>query len=140
MEKETPDVDRRQTSSVLVWYNNTHMQKVFWVIIGLLLSAGQTYALHTGGGLPHLDNPLGPTTNTFEALAAKILVIVSDIGGVVAVFFIIYAGFLFVTAGGNEDKHKSAKKAILYAVIGTAILLGAQALAKILEATINSLK
>ncbi len=86
-----------------------------------------------------LPNPLG-ATNTFEALAAKILVVVSDIGGIVAVFFIIYAGFLFATAGANDKKLGDAKKAILYAVIGTAILLGAQALAKILEATINSLK
>lgn len=117
----------------------TYMQKAFWVVTGFLLSAGQAFALHTGGGVPHLDNPLGATT-TFQALAAKILAIVSSIGGVIAVFFIIYAGFLFVTAGGNEEKHKEAKKAILYAVIGTAILIGAQALATILETTINSLK
>ena len=115
------------------------MQRIFWTIIGFLFFAGQAYALHTGGGLPHLDNPLG-ATNTFPGLAAKVLEVVSSISGVIAVFFIIYAGFLFVTAGSNEEKHKSAKKAILYAVIGTAILLGAQALAKIIEATITSLK
>ncbi|MDP3661452.1 MAG: hypothetical protein Q8R17_01190 [bacterium] len=126
------------------------MQKTFWVIIGFLLSAGEASATQhtgvtgggtgvTGGGLTTLPNPLGATT-TFQALAAKILAIVSSIGGIIAVFFIIYAGFLFVTAGGNEEKHKDAKKAILYAVIGTAILLGAQALATILETTINSLK
>ena len=113
------------------------MKKALWTSIGFLLPLGEAFATETG--FQTLPNPLG-TTNTFQALAAKILAVVSSIGGIVAVFFIIYAGFLFVTAGANDTKRSDAKKAILYAVIGTAILLGAQALAKILEATINSLK
>jgi len=40
-----------------------------------------------------------------------------------AVVFIIYAGFLYLTSGGDEDKTKSAKNYIVYAVIGIAIAL-----------------
>ncbi len=132
-------------------YNNdmSIFRKSFWIVTGYLLFAGQAYAACT----QTVTNTAQSVTNTsptilpnpiraasFQDLANDVLGIVSSIGGVVAVFFIIYAGFLFVTAGGNEDKHKKAKAAILYAVIGTAILLGAQALSSIVCATVESLK
>ncbi len=40
-----------------------------------------------------------------------------------AVIFIVYAGFLYLTSGGDEDKTKAAKNYIVYAVIGIAIAL-----------------
>ena len=40
-----------------------------------------------------------------------------------AVVFIIYAGFLYLTSGGDEEKTKAAKNYIIYAVIGIAIAL-----------------
>lgn len=117
------------------------MQKVFWVITGFLLSAGEAFAGLTGDAVTTLPNPLGPTTDSFSALLTKVLDnIVTPIGGIVAVFFIIYAGFLFVTAGANEKKRGDANKALLYAVIGTAILIGAQALSKVITNTIDLLK
>jgi uncharacterized MnhB-related membrane protein len=53
------------------------------------------------------------------------------------VLAIIYAGFLFVTASGNETKLETAKRALTYALIGTAILLGSVVIAKGIEATIK---
>lgn len=44
---------------------------------------------------------------------------------VVAALYILWCGFLFVAAQGNEEKLKQAKRSFLYAVIGTAVLLGA---------------
>ena len=66
--------------------------------------------------------------------------VVNPRGGVVAVFFIVYSGFLFVTARGSEDKLKTAKRALLYSVIGTAILLGAWVIAEVIASTINQLR
>ncbi len=40
-----------------------------------------------------------------------------------AVIFIIYAGFLYLTSGGDEKKTETAKKYIIYAIIGIAIAL-----------------
>jgi len=112
----------------------------FCFLIVFLIFATSVFAITTGS-VSTLPNPLGENTTSFSALITKILdKIVTPIGGIVAVFFIIYSGFLFVTAGANDTKRTDAKKALLYAVIGTAILVGAQALAKIIEATINSLK
>jgi hypothetical protein len=74
-----------------------------------------------------LKNPL--QSETFADLIAKITQIVAKVGLPIAVIAIIYAGFLFVTARGNEEQIKTAKKAFFWAIIGTALLLGAWAIA-----------
>jgi len=43
--------------------------------------------------------------------------------GLVAVAFLIYAGVLMVTAGGNDEQIGKAKKVITFAVIGIVIIL-----------------
>lgn len=52
---------------------------------------------------------------------------------------IIYSGFLFITAQGKEAKLTEAKNALLYTVIGAAILLGSWALAQLISETVLSL-
>jgi len=41
--------------------------------------------------------------------------------GVLAVLIFIYAGFLYLTASGDEAKLKRAKDVVLYAVVGLAV-------------------
>ena len=48
----------------------------------------------------------------------------------IAVIMMIYAGFLFVTSAGDANRIATAKKAILYAIIGVAIIAVAQILTK----------
>lgn len=43
--------------------------------------------------------------------------------GLVAVAFLIYAGVLMVTAGGNDEQVGKARKIITYAVVGIVIIL-----------------
>ena len=43
--------------------------------------------------------------------------------GLVAVGFLIYAGVLMVTAGGNDEQVTKAKKIIMYAAAGIVIVL-----------------
>ena len=90
----------------------------------------------SGGEL--FPNPIGPD-NVME-FVQMILEVVMKIGIPVAALFIIYSGFLFVKAQGNEQELEKAKKAFTYAVIGTAILLGSWLLATGIESTINSLE
>jgi hypothetical protein len=73
-------------------------------------------------------------------LKALINNILLPIGGVVAAIMIMYAGFLFVTARGEPAQITKAKTALLYAVIGTAILLGAWTISQAIQGTINQLK
>ncbi len=86
-----------------------------------------------------LQNPLG-STSSFPALISKIAKIVAQIGLPAAAMVIIYSGFLFATAGGNEDKLKKAKQTFFWAIIGTALLLGAWAIAEAIKQFITTLK
>lgn len=43
--------------------------------------------------------------------------------GLIMVIFIIYGGFVWMTAGGNEDRVKDAKKTITSAAIGVVIII-----------------
>ena len=43
--------------------------------------------------------------------------------GIVALFFIIYAGFSFVTSGGDPKKVQGARQTMTFAIIGLTIVL-----------------
>ena len=65
--------------------------------------------------------------------------IAMQIGGIVAVIFIIWAGFLFVTARGNEEQIKKARMTFYWTIIGAVVLLGAYAIALAVVAFVTSL-
>ena len=48
--------------------------------------------------------------------------------GLVAVAFIVYAGYLYVISGGDDGNMEKAKKIILYALIGILVILAAYAI------------
>ena len=78
---------------------------------------------------------------TIEGLITTIIKdILIPIGSVVAVVMVIYAGFLFVTARGDTGQITKAKDALLWAVIGAAILLGAWIISEAISKTINQLR
>ncbi|MFO0718809.1 MAG: pilin [Candidatus Paceibacterota bacterium] len=84
-------------------------------------------------------NPFGNTSNTnslsgFVQFALEKIVL--PIGAVVVVFFVIYSGYLFVTANGSEDKLEKAKHTFLGVVIGAAILLGSWTIASAIKGTL----
>ena len=90
----------------------------------------------TGSG-QFLINPL--KYDTLGEVIRAILGVVSYLGFFIAIFFVIYSGFLFVTAQGNVEKITEARNNFKWTIIGVAILLGAQALAYIVEATVNQI-
>lgn len=68
-----------------------------------------------------IENPLG--TKDFSVLAGKIIDWIANIGIAIAVIMIIYAGLLFMTSGGNDEKVAKAKKALIWSLIGLAVLI-----------------
>lgn len=82
------------------------------------------------------SNPLKATS--IEALLADILQLVSRLGAIIAVLYFIYGGFLYVTAQGDEDKISKAHSTLKWASVGTAVLLGAEIIARIIENTVKS--
>jgi Type IV secretion system pilin len=69
----------------------------------------------------------------------NILQFVIEIGSIIVVLMLVYVGYLFVIAQGNPSKLASARSALLWTVIGALILLGAQAIAMGIQATVTAL-
>lgn len=75
-----------------------------------------------------------------KATAVKVIRVGLGLLGVLALGLIIYAGFLWMSAKGNEEKIEQAKKILIGAAIGLVIILAAFGIAsfilgKLLEAT-----
>jgi type IV secretory pathway VirB2 component (pilin) len=83
--------------------------------------------------------PIDPNTGLPGLLTLIIEKIINPIGAVVAVLMVMYAGFMYVTAQGDPGKIKTAHQAILWAVVGAAILLGANLIALAVKTTVNQL-
>lgn len=109
-------------------------------------NSGQTQSTGNTTGSPTtptgpsitLINPLG-TGATLNSFLTSILDLVIQIGSVVVILMLVYVGFLFVVARGNDSKLTEAKKALLWTVVGALILLGASAIAKGIQATVQAL-
>lgn len=87
---------------------------------------------------PAIENPL--KAKSIVLLLNALLDIVVQVGIPVIAIFIVYSGFLFVKAQGNESKLSEAKQTLFYTVIGAAIVLGALVISQVIEQTIGSLK
>src|ERR1035437_5737803 len=72
-----------------------------------------------------IKNPLGGNIDDIPSFITKIIDFVLLIAIPIVALALIYSGFLFVTAVGNSEKLKTAKRTFLYTLIGAAILLGA---------------
>jgi len=84
-----------------------------------------------------IKNPIG--ANTINELIKTILEGVIKIGMPIIALAIIYCGFLFVSAQGKPESIKKAKDALLYTLIGAAILLGSWAIAQLISETVLAL-
>jgi hypothetical protein len=83
-----------------------------------------------------LKNPLA--INTIEELLVAILNILIIIAIPIVVFFIIYSGFLYVTARGNAQQVEQATRSLTYAIIGGVLIIGAVAIAEIVKNLVQS--
>lgn len=65
---------------------------------------------------------------TFNNLASDIIQLALSVLGTLFVVFIIYAGFLWLTAAGNDQRVEKAKKIIFESIIGLVIVIAAYAI------------
>jgi hypothetical protein len=102
----------------------------------LLSSAKVAIAAPPATMAVELKNPLevNSITDLLEALLGIVIVLATP----VVVFFIIYSGFLYVTARGNAEQVKQANRSLTYAIIGGVIVIGAFAVAEIVKNLVDS--
>lgn len=59
------------------------------------------------------------------------------IAGIVAFVYLLYSGFIYLTAGGNADAAKKGQQGIINAVIGLVIIFLAAAIIRAITAALN---
>jgi len=74
-----------------------------------------------------ITNPI--QAQTFGQLVEAIAKAITAIGIPLVAIFLVWSGFLFVTARGNEEQLKRAKATFFWSLVGGAVVIGAWALA-----------
>lgn len=91
-------------------------------------------------GLQQIEGDIGLPATDIRTIAARIIRAALGLLGIVALGLILWGGYVWMTAGGDEDRIAQAKKILVNAVIGLIIILSAYAIvsfviSKLLSAT-----
>ncbi len=70
-----------------------------------------------------LKNGTVATFDCIPYLFQTLLNFIFGIAGIAAVFFVLLAGFKFVTSGGDAKQVEGARKTLTYAIIGLIVVL-----------------
>ena len=119
---------------------------LFFTSFVFLLAGVFLFSNFTQAATPGLDVGLAPVAATglpagdIRTIIANIIKAALGLLGIVALVLVLYAGYEWMTAGGNEDQIASSKKILFNATIGLAIILSAYAIVsfvmtKLIEAT-----
>lgn len=86
-----------------------------------------------------LLNPLSSEFSSIPGFIAGFLRVVVMVALPIISLFIVYSGFLFVKAQGNEEQLATAKRNFLYVVVGAILILGAWVIATLIGGTVTQL-
>lgn len=85
----------------------------------------------------NLDNHLKPKTVQDALLTIIDIILIFALP--LIILYIMYAGYLFVTAQGNPSKVTEARTALLWAVVGGVIVLAAKIIVGVIQSTATAL-
>jgi len=74
------------------------------------------------GGLETVPPPTGTAQGELPAVILRIVNFVLALVGVIALAFLVYGGFVYITSAGNEDRVEQAKSIVVNAVIGIVVI------------------
>jgi hypothetical protein len=72
---------------------------------------------------------VGWGTQDLKTVVFLVINVIMGFLGIIAVVIVLWGGFQWMTAGGNEEQVASGKKTIIAGVVGLAIVIGAWAIA-----------
>lgn len=84
-----------------------------------------------------LQNPTPGAGYTLRDFILLLIDIIQAVGIPVLVVAIVYVGYLLVTAGENEKQITDAKRAIVWTLVGVAIVLSATVIANFISGTVD---
>lgn len=109
------------------WKNVALFATGFFVVL-FVFALGAPDVLAQSEGLEAVGDTSGLTTSSLPQVIGTIISAFLATLGVIFLIIIIYAGFLWMTAGGNPDQVDKAKKWMINATIGLVIMLASYAI------------
>ena len=97
-----------------------------------VLAISMLIAIPVFGATTTFDNPLGETSD-ISTLLKNIIGFLIVLAIPISAILIVYAGYLYITSAGNEEKIKTAQKTLIWALIGFAIVLIAKGVPAIIQ-------
>ena len=114
------------------------ISSLFVFCFSLILAFGAQAQVTTGDPLSGLDQTAGavtafknqpiPTENFIQSRAGKIIGVVLSFVGVLFLIMMIFAGIMWMTAQGNEQRVTKAKDLLINSIIGIVIVFAAYAI------------
>jgi len=107
------------------------------IFLPLVTFAAADNSLHVPTTAPNgvLYNGVAPGA---EATILVYINIALGLVSVLAVAFLIYGGFLYITSGGNEESAERGKKVITNAIIGLVIIIFSFAIVNVVISNLNN--
>jgi hypothetical protein len=113
------------------------IKKIYFSFITIILFSQVNIALAQSGSL---QNPLKEGYTSIPDFLAALLDVVITIAIPIIIIMIIYSGFLFVKAQGKPEELITARKALMWTIIGAAIILGASLLSYAISGTVEQIR
>lgn len=86
-----------------------------------------------------LKNPLSQEFQTIPRFIEGALKVMVMVALPIITVFLVYAGFQFVLAQGNQESLTKAKRNFLYVIIGALLIMGAWIIATLIGGTVTQL-
>lgn len=83
-------------------------------------------------------NPIKVTMD-YKDVMKHVVDIIGPVAGAVAFIYLIYSGFLYLTAAGNLDNAKKGQQGIINAIIGIVIIVLAWTIITLVSNTANKI-
>lgn len=98
------------------------------VLSGMALAPSVVFAqAFSGFGLEYADN-LQLGTQDIRETVFQIINVILGFLGIIAIILVLWGGFMWMTAGGNDEKAGTARKIIIAGIIGLGIILASYAI------------
>ena len=104
-------------------------------VISLLILGAVLMPLLAGAAEIKIDNPLG--YDDFDELIKRIIIFTRQVATAVAPIMIIVAGFFFITSAGDPEKINTAKRLLLWTLIGFGVILLAEGMISFFQEAIG---
>ncbi|MEI8143522.1 MAG: pilin [Candidatus Berkelbacteria bacterium] len=79
------------------------------------------------------QNPQGQSFDSITFLITGAVTLLNEIAGIIAFLMIIYGGILYLTAYGQEAKLETAKKTLIWSIVGFILIIFAAYVIKQVE-------